>query len=53
MLCNPADTASRGCKPTDLTSDTRWWKHTEDYLKRKTIENHVRCFFIGRHVLSQ
>ena len=23
--CNPADTASRGCKPTDLAGDTRWW----------------------------
>ena len=21
------------------------YKHTEDYLKRKTIENYVRCFF--------
>ena len=27
--CNPADTASRGCKPTDLASDTRWWNGPE------------------------
>ena len=26
------------------TNDTEY-KHTEDYLKRKTIENYVRCFF--------
>ena len=24
--CNPADTASRGCKPIDLVNDVRWWK---------------------------
>ena len=24
--CNPADTASRGCKPIDLVNDVKWWK---------------------------
>ena len=24
--CNPADTESRGCKPTDLINDARRWK---------------------------
>ena len=27
--CNPADTVSRGCKPTVLASDTRWWNGPE------------------------